>query len=125
MAGVDAVDVVAFWRDAGQSGEAYLKPGSVRATADACTADGVPALSAFVVASEASRPLSAPERQAAVLADLSRLFGDAAASPTDFAFHDWGTDPFALHRLNAGSRAPEWWFLERAAGFWPAGLSGH
>lgn len=84
----------AFWRDAGRSGEAYLKPGVVRATVDACTPDGVPALAAFVVASEAARWSS--EHQAAVLSDLGRLFGPLAVSPTDFAFHHWGSDPFAL-----------------------------
>lgn len=84
----------AFWRDAGQSGEAYLKPGIVRATADACTLDGIPALTAFVVASEASAWTS--DHNPRVLADLSRLFGAAAATPTDVAFHDWGADPLAL-----------------------------
>src|SRR5690606_14248639 len=74
----------AFWREAGQSGEAYLRPGVVRATADACTADGVPALTAFVVASEAAA--WTPDRVPQVLDDLRRLFGDAAAHPTDVAF---------------------------------------
>lgn len=89
----------AFWRDAGRSGEAYLRPGVVRATADACTPDGVPALSAFVVASEAAA--WAPDRAARVLDDLRRLFGDDAAHPTDLGFHDWGADPLA-HGCVAG-----------------------
>lgn len=84
----------AFWRDAGQSGESYLNPGVVRATVDACTPDGVPALATFVVASEAAA--FTPERKARVLDDLRRLFGDAAASPTAFSFHDWGADPLSL-----------------------------
>jgi monoamine oxidase len=85
----------AFWRDDGRSGESYLKPGLVRATADA-TVD-VPALSLFVVADDAATWSRAPEsqRRAQVLADLSRLFGDLAASPTDLAFHDWGADPWS------------------------------
>jgi monoamine oxidase len=85
----------AFWRDDGHSGESYLKPGLVRATADA-TVD-VPALSVFVVAADASTWSRAPEseRRAQVLADLARLFGDRAASPTAFAFHDWGSDPWS------------------------------
>jgi monoamine oxidase len=85
----------AFWRDDGRSGESYLKPGLVRATADA-TID-VPALSVFVVADDAAAWSRAPEseRRAQVLADLARLFGDRAISPTAFAFHDWGSDPWS------------------------------
>ncbi len=89
----------AFWRDAGRSGEAYLRPGVVRATADACTADGVPALAAFVVAAEAAA--WTPAHTAHVLDDLRRLFGDAAARPTDLGFHAWGADPLA-HGCVAG-----------------------
>lgn len=89
----------AFWRDGGRSGEAYLRPGVVRATADACTADGVPALAAFVVAAEAAA--WTPAHSAHVLDDLRRLFGDDAARPTDLGFHDWGADPLA-HGCVAG-----------------------
>lgn len=54
-----------------------------------------------------------------------RAAGFRTASTMDPGTNRAGMDPFALHRLNAGARAPEWWFLERAAGFWPAGLSAH
>jgi monoamine oxidase len=80
-----------FWRDAGLSGEAYLKPGLVRATVDAC--GDVPALAAFIVAAEAAA--WSPARLPDALADLARLFGDAAAHPTDVGFHDWGADPLS------------------------------
>ncbi|HUQ01229.1 MAG TPA: FAD-dependent oxidoreductase [Kofleriaceae bacterium] len=86
-----------FWRDTGLSGEAYLKPGLVRATVDACS--DVPALAVFVVASDAAA--WTPAHLPRAIDDLARLFGDAAASPTDIAFHDWGADPFA-HGCVAG-----------------------
>ena len=54
-----------------------------------------------------------------------RAAGFLTGSTMDPGTNDAGTDPYALHRLNAGARAPEWWFLERAAGFWPSGLSAH
>jgi monoamine oxidase len=87
----------AFWRDAGRSGEAYQRPGLVRATVDACSPDGTPALAMFVVAREAAAwSAEAPAtREAAVLDELARLFGDVAATPTGFAFADWGADPWS------------------------------
>lgn len=57
--------------------------------------------------------------------DAVRAAGFLTGSTMDPGTNDAGTDPYALHRLNAGARAPEWWFLERAAGFWPSGLSAH
>ncbi len=90
----------AFWRDDGRSGEAYLRPGLVRATVDACTPDGVPALAAFIVAAGAAA-WSDASSPAVVAADLARLYGAAAASPTAFAFHDWGCDAWS-HGCVAG-----------------------
>ncbi len=100
----------AFWRDAGRSGEAYLRPGLVRATVDACTSDGVPALTAFIVAADAASWSATPvaARTAAVCADLARVFGEPAASPTGFGFADWGADPWSggcVAGLPPGARA--------------------
>jgi monoamine oxidase len=124
----------AFWRDAGQSGEAYLKPGLVRATVDASTPDGVPALAAFIVAAEAAT--WSPERAPQALADLARLFGPRAATPQAIAFHDWGADPRSLGcvaGLPPGARTagPTWGDRGRlhiagteAASRWPGFMEG-
>jgi monoamine oxidase len=87
-----------FWRAAGLSGEAYLSPGLVRATTDACSADGsIAALAIFVVAQQAASWGDAPveERRARVCRELAILFGDEAASPRAFGFVDWRADPWA------------------------------
>lgn len=87
-----------FWREAGLSGEAYLSPGLVRATVDACSADGaVAALAVFVVAQQAASWADAPadERRAQVCRELAILFGDEAAAPRAFGFVDWRADPWA------------------------------
>lgn len=100
----------AFWREAGCSGEAYLSPGLLRATTDATSPDGVPALAAFVVAGAAARWADAPAaaRQASICAELATLFGPAAATPSAFAFADWRADPWAggcVAGLPPGARA--------------------
>ncbi len=99
-----------FWRDEGRSGEAYLRPGLVRATVDACTDDGVAALAAFVVAGPARTWAAAPlaERHATVRAELGRLFGPAAAAPVDLACVDWGAERWSagcVPTLPPGARA--------------------
>jgi peptidoglycan/xylan/chitin deacetylase (PgdA/CDA1 family) len=51
--------------------------------------------------------------------------GFMTASTMDPGINAIGADPFTLRRLSAGADAPERSFRERAAGFWPSGLSAH
>jgi monoamine oxidase len=98
----------AFWRQAGQSGEALSLAGPVRATFDASSADGErAALVAFVVG-DAARELSRQpegERRARVLSALARLHGAAAAAPIGYLDKDWLADPWSTG-CYAGLLAP-------------------
>ncbi len=87
-----------FWREAGLSGEAYQRRGTVRAVVDLCEPDGgSPALLAFVVADEAARwgEREIAERRAAVIDELTALFGAPAAEPTGMIEHDWTRAPWS------------------------------
>ena len=87
-----------FWHDAGFSGEAVSDGSPVSAVFDNTSHDGAePALLAFVVGRPARdwSGRDAAERRAAVLADLARFFGPAAASPIAYVEKDWSVDPWA------------------------------
>jgi monoamine oxidase len=87
-----------FWHDAGFSGEAVSDGSPVSAVFDNTSHDGAePALLAFVVGRPARdwSGRDAAERRAAVLTDLARFFGPAAASPIAYVEKDWSVDPWA------------------------------
>jgi monoamine oxidase len=85
-----------FWRAAGLSGAVTGDLGAVRACADNTPPSGTPGILLAFVEGEGARLLaraSAEERRAAVLADVARYFGAAAARPLDYYEKSWGDDP--------------------------------
>jgi monoamine oxidase len=87
-----------FWREAGLSGEAVSDGTPIRATFDACSADGeLSALVAFVIADEARGfgQLPLAERRAAVVEHLVKLFGEDAREPLDYVDMDWSSEPWS------------------------------
>jgi len=88
----------AFWREAGCSGEGFAITGSVRATFDDSSPTGDhAALVAFVVGDAAKQlsRASEPERRAQVIADVVRLHGPDAATPTAYVDRDWLAEPWS------------------------------
>ncbi|MCH0541988.1 FAD-dependent oxidoreductase [Streptomyces sp. MUM 203J] len=86
-----------FWAREGLSGKVVSDEGAVRATADNSPPHGAPGvLVAFIEGAQARRLAPAPyeERRAAVLADLARYFGPAAAAPVSYHEWSWGDDPY-------------------------------
>ncbi len=75
-----------FWRDFGLSGEAISHRGPLVQIHDASPADGAEgALTGFL----GPRPVT----EAAIAAQLSALFGEAAARPRAVFIQDWGEEP--------------------------------
>jgi monoamine oxidase len=88
----------AFWRERGLRGDALSSGFPCRAYFDDCAEGGThPALVGFVVGPDARRfgALAAPERKAAVLAQLGRVFGDGARRANDYLDHDWVADAWS------------------------------
>ncbi len=111
-----------FWRERGYSGEAFSPRGLVRATFDDCSPDGShAALVAFVVGDAARELGKLPdhERRQLVLADLARLHGSTAHTPTAYIDKNWLAEewsrgcyagvlaPGMLSQVAAALRAPE------------------
>jgi monoamine oxidase len=111
----------AFWRDAGYSGEAISTNGPASAFFDNSSHDLVqPCLLAFIVGKSARDFSGLPEaeRRASVVKQAARIFGDAAASPTQVVEQDWQKEPWtrgcpvgnfspgALAALGPALRAP-------------------
>jgi monoamine oxidase len=90
-----------FWRKAGLSGHAQSRIGPLVEMHDATTASGRAALFGFVgVPAQQRASLSQDALIAACLAQLSRLFGPAAASPRATLIKDWASDPFTATALD-------------------------
>jgi len=80
-----------FWREAGLSGAAFSARGPLQEIHDLSGADDTPgALFGFTGLTDPGQ--AAPERDA-VLDQLVRLFGAAAAQPLDFQQKDWSREP--------------------------------
>ncbi|MEN0060910.1 MAG: FAD-dependent oxidoreductase [Myxococcota bacterium] len=83
-----------FWRTKGLSGEAISHRGPLVEIHDASTHDGVgAALFGFLGIPPAARRTHAADLPAAVLAQLSSLFGPEAAQALDVVVMDWATEP--------------------------------
>jgi len=83
-----------FWRAAGWAGFAVSQPGPLVEIHDASPADGQPGvLFGFFAAPHPLRATDAAARQTAVVAQLTRLFGPAAAYPQAYHEFDWTRDP--------------------------------
>ncbi len=90
-----AVYETPFWRAQGWSGYAVSQVGPLVEIHDASPPVGQPgALFGFFAAPHALRAAPAAERQAAVLAQLARLFGPAARQPLAYHELDWTQEPF-------------------------------
>jgi len=87
-----------FWREAGYSGEALSTTGIVRATFDDCSASGDHAALVVFIAGDPARQLtngSESARRDQVIAELARLHGPAARTPTSYVDKDWIADPWS------------------------------
>ena len=87
-----------FWREAGLTGEVLSDAGPCRGLFDDGSGDGTHhALVGFIMADEARHfgDVAESTRKAAVVAQLVRLFGPAAARPDDYVEHDWRADPWS------------------------------
>ena len=93
MKGV-AVYAEPFWRAAGWSGFAVSQVGPLGEIHDASPASGpLGALFGFFEAGHPLRTAPVAARRAAVLAQLGRLFGPAAAAPLAYHELDWTQEP--------------------------------
>ena len=75
----------AFWRDAGLSGEGRSRVGPLVEIHDACDEHGLAALTAFIGTPPQARLGALDHLRDAAIAQLVRLFGDAAQHPVRFA----------------------------------------
>ncbi|SDO57750.1 monoamine oxidase [Streptomyces sp. cf386] len=89
----------AFWRDEGLAGTAVSRTGPLQELHDMSGPDGRPAALFGFAAAQAI----GPDAEQAVLAQLTQLFGPAAAEPEVLHIQDWSgerwTAPPAVHRL--------------------------
>ena len=84
-----------FWREQGLSGTALSYAGPVQQFHDASPQDGASgALFGWIGDGSGARNLPADERQAAVIAQVTRLFGPEGARPTGYAEMDWARERF-------------------------------
>lgn len=92
-----AVYEKAFWRDAGLSGQGFSRVGPMIEINDACGADSnaPAALFGFVGIPAVNRqPLDEQQVINACVAQLGKLFGEAALSPTSTHYVDWASNSF-------------------------------
>ncbi|MEV7391840.1 MULTISPECIES: FAD-dependent oxidoreductase [unclassified Streptomyces] len=89
----------AFWREAGLAGAAFSRTGPLQEVHDMSGPGGRPAaLFGFAAAQALGR-----DAEQAILAQLARLFGPAAAEPETLHIQDWSGEPWtappAVHHL--------------------------
>jgi monoamine oxidase len=83
----------AFWRDDGLSGQAQSRVGPLVEVHDASAPDGLAALFGFVGLPARARRAAGDALPTSALAQLQRLFGQAAAHPVAWFLQDWATEP--------------------------------
>ena len=84
-----------FWQNQGLSGDAISQKGPLQEIHDASSADNtIFGLIGFVSVSAQDRHDKYDDLRSAIITQLIRLFGDAAASPLDVYIKDWAFDPF-------------------------------
>ncbi|SDX34587.1 flavin monoamine oxidase family protein [Hymenobacter psychrophilus] len=84
-----------FWRELGWSGFGVSQQGPLTEIHDATPPEGQPGvLFGFFAAPHALRNAPVAAREAAVVAQLVRLFGPAAARPLAYQELDWTREPF-------------------------------
>ena len=86
-----------FWRERGLSGRALSDRGPIASTFDNSPPDGQPGVLIGFVPGRRSRDLSrqpSDERRRIVLEELTRLFGQDAATPVAYLEKDWSADPW-------------------------------
>ncbi|MEU4226983.1 flavin monoamine oxidase family protein [Nonomuraea sp. NPDC026600] len=84
-----------FWRSSGLSGQATSLRGPISAVFDSSPRSGEPGiLLGFIEGAEARAMTARPahQRRAAVLDQLTQLFGPPAASPIAYTEQDWGAE---------------------------------
>lgn len=116
----------AFWKEEGLSGEARSGAGPMVEMHDASVPGGVNALFGFVGIPAKSRWTTSEENLIALCrAQLVRLFGSAAATPSAEYFKDWAADPYTATEMDlaiqAGHSVPKAYPTE---GEWKGRLSG-
>lgn len=132
----------AAWREAGLSGEAISTVGPASAWFDNCSHDGAQAcLLGFVVGRPARELARLPReaQEAALVAQATRLFGEAAAAPSAVVLQDWQQEewtrgcptgnfaPGALAALGVALRAPVGrihWAGTETASVWSGYMEG-
>lgn len=89
-----------FWRDAGLSGDATSRHGPMVEIHDASPSMGGPyALFGFIGVPPEGRK-DVPRLRQHIIAQLVRLFGDAAAAPRQLILKDWAFDPHTATPLD-------------------------
>ena len=114
----------AFWRDAGLSGDVMSRHGPMVEMHDASPARGGPsALFGFIGMPAHTRSDEKLLREH-VLIQLTRLFGDAAASPIELLIKDWAYDPHTSTHLDQQPlfAHPQYGVPSDLAGLWGGAL---
>ncbi len=90
-----------FWREQGLSGDVISHLGPLQEIHDASSQNGeLHALFGFVSVPARHRKKREDELRTLAIAQLSRLFGDAASKPIGTYLKDWANDPFTSTDLD-------------------------
>ncbi len=139
---VTAVYEKPFWREDGLNGTVVSHDGPVQVTYDASPPDGSPGVIFGFVGGDLAREwsvLSPDARRAAVLANFTKYFGQAAGNPIDYFESDWPgerwsrggpvgfTSPGALYAYGPHLREPAGrihWAGTETSGYWVGYMDG-
>ncbi len=131
-----------FWREEGLNGTVVSHDGPVQVTYDASPPDGSPGVIFGFVGGDLAREftvMSADARRAAVLANFTKYFGQAAGSPIDYFETDWPgeqwsrggpvgfTSPGAMYAYGRALRQPVGrihWAGTETSGYWVGYMDG-